>query len=123
MSDTASLKILAQRVLARQKAGQSVGHQRDSGPGQVSQAPNQVGHLQPADFCGFEATVPLSHAIGLGQRDTSRPERDSAWDSAGTVDADSGLPAAWSRTALYLADSVEAFACNGHHGQRRLRAP
>jgi len=31
----------------------------------------------------------------LGQRDTSRPERDSAWDSAGTVDADSGLPAAW----------------------------
>ena len=72
-----------------------MGHQRDSGPGQVSQAPNQVGHLQPANFCGFEATVPLSHAIGLGQRDTSRPERDSAWDSAGTVDADSGLPAAW----------------------------
>ena len=54
-----------------------------------------MGHLQPADFCGFEASVPLSHAIGLGQRDTSHSERDTAWDSSGTVDIESGLPKAW----------------------------
>ena len=31
-------------------------------------------------------TVPLSHALGMGQRDSSVTGRDSVWDTRGTVD-------------------------------------
>jgi hypothetical protein len=99
MSDTASRSAFSLGK-KRNSRGTPARHQGDSAPGQVSQAPKPVGHLQPADFCGFEASVPLSHAIGLGQRDTSHSERDTAWDSSGTVDIgpaegmDRGLSAA-----------------------------
>jgi hypothetical protein len=102
MTEQTSLKALAQRVLSRSKAGQCLGHQRDSEPGQVSQALNRVGHLNSAENRHFGQVSRCPCPIGVGQWDTPHPKRDSAWDTSGTAgvygsgyDAESGLPMGW----------------------------
>jgi hypothetical protein len=102
MTQQPSLKILAQQVLSRSRAGHHAGQQRDSEAGQVSRATERVGHLNPAENRHLEQVSHCPTARGVGQRDSTEPKRDSAWDSSGTAgqqpssyDAESGLPMEW----------------------------
>jgi hypothetical protein len=102
MTNPTSLRALAQRALTRSQAGQSLEHPWDSAPGQVSQVQNQLGHLKPAEnrHSGQVSQCPTRR--GVGQWDNTAQERDSRWDTSGTLDAEarsydaeSGLPVEW----------------------------
>jgi hypothetical protein len=102
MTDKPSLKLLAQRVLIRSKAGQAVGQAWGSTVGQAPQDSTEVGQPNTAENRHSDPLLHCPSTIPVGQWGKPDQERGNAWSKPGAsgappsgFDAESGLPMEW----------------------------
>jgi hypothetical protein len=85
-ANNADLRALARAILSKSRGALEA----RTAAGQVSHAAYAAGTGEDSQIQAHNPAVPLSHALGLGQRDTSASKPKSvggtpAWDTNGTV--------------------------------------